>query len=63
MENRGGGPALDRALYDKPERGKRWAGFEAFDKLIADALGETEPDNVVDLNANVVDIAPPDDAA
>lgn len=42
--------------------------FEAFDQLCADALDDlpdqpAQPDNVVDLNANVEDLFPPDDAA
>lgn len=40
--------------------------FDEFDRMIAEALGEravgTEAE-VVDLNANVIDLEPPDDAA
>lgn len=41
---------------------RRWVGFDTF---VAEALGdaEVEPDNVVNLNANVVELQPPDDAA
>lgn len=53
----------------QPMDRRKWVGFDAFDKVMAEALGE-EPeqapvDNVVDLNANVVELHPelPDDAA
>lgn len=44
---------------------RRWVGFDTFDAVLAEALGdaEVEPDNVVNLNANVVELQPPDDAA
>lgn len=48
-------------------RGKRF-DFEAFDALIDEALSDlpeqpAQPDNVVDLNANVEDLFPPPEAA
>lgn len=46
---------------------RKWVGFDAFDRIMAEALEDidSEPvqDNVVDLNANVVELRPPDDAA
>lgn len=57
----------------QPMDRRKWVGFEAFDKLIAEALDDlppptsllepAQPDNVVDLGANVVELRPPDDAA
>jgi len=51
----------------QPMDRRKWVGFDAFDRIIAEALEEVEPepqtDNVVDLNANVVELHPPDDAA
>lgn len=51
----------------QPMDRRRWVGFDAFDEIMAEALDgvEVEPvqDNVVDLNANVVDLQPPDSAA
>lgn len=56
--------------YPQAEPMKRRArfSFEAFDTLCAEALSDLpEPaqpdDNVIDLNANVVELRPPDDAA
>lgn len=48
-------------------RGKRF-DFEAFDALIDEALSDlpeqpAQPDNVVDLNANVEDLFPGPEAA
>lgn len=51
----------------QPMDRRKWIGFDAFDAVLAEALDgvEVEPvqDNVVDLNANVVELQPPDDAA
>lgn len=51
----------------QPMNRRKWVGFDAFDALIAEALDDlpepAQPDNVVDLNANVIDLVPPDDAA
>lgn len=49
----------------QPMDRRKWVGFDAFDHLINEALAEPEADNVVDLNANVVELRPdlPDDAA
>lgn len=52
----------------QPMDRRKWVGFDAFDAVLAEALGEVEVepvDNVVDLNANVVELRPepPDEAA
>jgi hypothetical protein len=50
----------------QPFKRRERFSFEAFDALIGEALDDVEVvpvDNVVDLNANVVDLMPPDDAA
>lgn len=52
----------------QPMDRKRWVGFDAFDRIMDEALAELDTpkvqDNVVDLNANVVELRPdPPDAA
>lgn len=56
----------------QPMNRRRWVGFDAFDAIMEEALSDSEavttelpaqPDNVIDLNANVVDFRPPDEAA
>lgn len=45
---------------------KRWVGFDTFDEFMKEALEELEPETlaeVIELNANVIDIEPPDTAA
>lgn len=55
---------MEHSPNSQPMDRRRWVGFDAFDAVIAEALSEieTEPvdDNVVDLNANVVELEPPD---
>lgn len=52
----------------QPMKRRERFSFEAFDQLIDEALADlpeqpAQPDNVVDLNANVVELRAPDDAA
>jgi len=54
----------------QPMDRRKWVGFDAFDALIDEALAEPsdlpEPAqlaDVVDLNANVIELRPPNDAA
>lgn len=52
----------------QPMDRRKWVGFEAFDALIDEALSDlpeqpAQPDNVVDLNANVEDLFPGPEAA
>lgn len=56
----------------QPMKRRARFSFEAFDQLCADALDDSEAvleaepaqlGDVVDLNANVTDLFPPDDAA
>lgn len=61
---------MEHSPSSQPMDRRRWVGFDAFDAVIAEALDEmavVEPvdDNVVDLNANVVELRPdlPDGAA
>lgn len=58
---------MEHSPNSQPMDRRRWVGFDAFDAIIAEALDEieTEPvdDNVVDLNANVIEFEPPDNAA
>lgn len=49
-----------------PMKRRERFNFDEFDQMIADALGERAIEQtceVVDLNANVVDLQPPDSAA
>lgn len=49
-----------------PMKRRERFNFDEFDQMIAEALGERvvgQEAEVVDLNANVVELEPPDDAA
>lgn len=58
---------MEHSPNSQPMDRRRWVGFDAFDAIIAEALDEIETapvdDNVVDLNANVIEFEPPDNAA